>query len=162
MATKAEKKSLLRKEIIDAAKEEAARIVAEAKEKFGSLQETINIRLGLIPKKEIYDTRQEARALLQNCADYLTDEMKDAINHFDIDRLNDLVSKMVHQNRYGYHGEYKEPGYDKLRDFADKFGEYIKKRDKNISTEEILKKLKNTERQHTEEQPAARRKRHGR
>ena len=131
-------------EILKAAKEKAAQIVADAQAKFDGLLERINIRLGLIPQKDIYDAREQLKEYYKGCEKYLSSDMKEAIKQEDVSRLKALVSKMV---TYNYDGTTRhwERGYEQVSTFVYKFEEYVNMKNQNVSTEEVLKKLHNAE-----------------
>lgn len=63
-------------EKLEEAKKEAASIIESAKAKANEWLEKINIRLGLIPKKDLEDKRLELVGYYRACEPYLTNDMR--------------------------------------------------------------------------------------
>ena len=66
--------------------------------------------------------------------------MKEAIANEDMDTLHSLISPLCVRNPDRTVKEWK-PGYRELADFSYAYEEYLEKKHKNTSTEEILKEL---------------------
>ena len=132
-------------EKIEEAKKEAARILQEAHSKVDGLLEKINRRLGLIPKKDIEDERQKVEKSYFACEKYLTDDMRRAINSEDIESLGHMVYAMVVKNSDGTTARW-EPGFEKVSTFYSHFEDYVKMKNENVKTEDILKELEQPER----------------
>lgn len=135
-------------EKLEAIRLEAANKWEEAQSAVSGLWEKINIRLGLIPQKDIYEAKERATEYYRKCAKYVTPEMKAAIASEDIDTLNDLIYTLVVINPDNTIKEWK-PGYSELRDFSHSYGDYLNKKKTNTTTEEILKELEHSERTQT-------------
>lgn len=71
-------------EKLEQAKREAASIIESAKAKASEWLDRINLRLGLIPKKDIEDKRRELVGYYKACEPYLTNDMRIAINNEDV------------------------------------------------------------------------------
>ncbi len=132
-------------EKIEEAKKEAARILEEAHAKVDGLLEKINRRLGLIPKKDIEDKRLEVIEYYNDCKQYLSDDMKRAINNSDLDLLRNQVHKMIIFAPDGTVRRW-EPGYQEVSSFETKFTEYLDMKKKNVKTEDILRELEQPKR----------------
>lgn len=132
-------------EKLDSIKLEASKKLEETQSTISDLWERINIRLGLIPKKEIYEAREKTTVYYRKCAKYVTPEMKAAIASEDIDTLNDLIHTLCVINPDNTIKEWKT-GYKELRDFSYSYEEYLEKKKKNTTTEGILKELEQSER----------------
>ena len=132
-------------EKMEAAKQEASRILQEAHAKVDSLFEKINRRLGLIPKKDIEDERQKVEKAYFDCEKYLTNDMRRAINSEDIESLGHMVYAMVVKNPDGTTARW-EPGYEQVSSFYSRFEDYVEMKNKNVKTEDILKELEQPER----------------
>lgn len=132
-------------EKLEEAKKEAASIIESAKAKANEWLEKINIRLGLIPKKDIEDKRLELVGYYKACEPYLTNDMRIAINNEDVKGFGVLVSRLTASNPDGTVAR-RDPGWEELFDFEIKFGEYLEMKNKNVKTEDILKELEQTER----------------
>lgn len=132
-------------EKIEEAKKEAARILEEAHAKVDGLLEKINRRLGLIPKKDIEDERQKVEKSYFECQKYLTDDMRRAINNEDIESLKHMVYAMVVNNPDGTTARW-EPGFEQVSSFYSHFKDYVEMKNKNVKTEDILRKLEQPER----------------
>ena len=131
-------------EKLEEAKKEAASIIESAKAKANEWLEKINIRLGLIPKKNIEDKRRELVGYYKACESYLTNDMRIAINNEDVKGFGALVSQLTASNPDGTVAK-RDPGWEELFDFEIKFGEYLEMKSKNVKTEDIIKELE----QHT-------------
>lgn len=131
-------------EKLEEAKKEAASIIESAKAKANEWLEKINIRLGLIPKKDIEDKRRELVGYYKACESYLTNDMRIAINNEDVKGFGALVSQLTASNPDGTVAK-RDPGWEELFDFEIKFGEYLEMKSKNVKTEDIIKELE----QHT-------------
>lgn len=131
-------------EKLEGAKKEAASIIESAKAKANEWLEKINIRLGLIPKKDIEDKRRELVGYYKACESYLTNDMRIAINNEDVKGFGALVSQLTASNPDGTVAK-RDPGWEELFDFEIKFGEYLEMKSKNVKTEDIIKELE----QHT-------------
>lgn len=127
---------------LEEAKKEAASIIETAKAKANEWLEKINLRLGLIPKKDIEDKRQELVRYYYACEKYLTDDMRRAINANDVKGFGKLVSRLTALNPDGTVAR-RDPGWEELFAFEIKFEEYLKMKNKNVKTEEILEELNN-------------------
>lgn len=132
-------------EKLEEAKKEAASIIESAKAKANEWLEKINIRLGLIPKKDIEDKRLELVGYYKACEPYLTNDMKIAINNEDVKGFGALVSRLTASNPDGTVAR-RDPGWEELFDFEIKFEEYLELKNKNVETEDILKELEQPER----------------
>ena len=130
-------------EKLEEAKKEAASIIESAKAKANEWLEKINIRLGLIPKKDIEDKRRELVGYYKACESYLTNDMRIAINNEDVKGFGALVSQLTASNPDGTVAK-RDPGWEELFDFEIKFGEYLEMKSKNVKTD-IIKELE----QHT-------------
>ena len=86
-------------EKLEEAKKEAASIIESAKAK--AWLEKINIRLGLIPKKDLEDKRLELVGYYRACEPYLTNDMRIAINNEDVKGFGALVSRLTASNSDG-------------------------------------------------------------
>lgn len=131
-------------EKLEEAKKEAASIIESAKAKANEWIEKINIRLGLIPKKDIEDKRRELVGYYKACESYLTNDMRIAINNEDVKGFGALVSRLTASNPDGTVAR-RDPGWEELFDFEIKFEEYLELKNKNVKTEDILKDIE----QHT-------------
>ena len=131
-------------EKLEEAKKEAASIIESAKAKANEWLEKINIRLGLIPKKDLEDKRLELVGYYRACEPYLTNDMRIAINNEDVKGFGALVSRLTASNSDGTVAR-RDPGWEELFDFEIKFGEYLEMKNKNVKTEDILKELNNPE-----------------
>ena len=127
-------------EKLEEAKKEAASIIESAKAKANEWLEKINIRLGLIPKKDIEDKRRELVGYYKACEPYLTNDMRIAINNEDVKGFGALVSRLTASNPDGTVAR-RDPGWEELFDFEIKFGEYLEMKNKNVKIEDILKEL---------------------
>ena len=85
-------------EKLESIKLEAANKLEEAQSAVSNLWERINIRLGLIPKKEIYEAKEKATEYYRKCVKYVTPEMKEAIANEDMDTLHSLISPLCVRN----------------------------------------------------------------
>ena len=132
-------------EKLEEAKKEAASIIESAKAKANVWLEKINIRLGLIPKKDIEDKRRELVGYYKACESYLTNDMRIAINNEDVKGFGALVSRLTASNPDGTVAR-RDPGWEELFDFEIKFEEYLELKNKNVETEDILKELEQPER----------------
>ncbi|WP_075680670.1 plasmid recombination protein [Roseburia sp. 831b] len=132
-------------EKLEEAKKEAASIIESAKAKANEWLEKINIRLGLIPKKDIEDKRLELVGYYKACEPYLTSDMRIAINNEDVKGFGALVSRLTASNPDGTVAR-RDPGWEELFDFEIKFEEYLEMKSKNVKTEDILKELEQPER----------------
>ena len=132
-------------EKLEEAKKEAASIIESAKAKANEWLEKINIRLGLIPKKDIEDKRLELVGYYKACEPYLTNDMRIAINNEDVKGFGVLVSRLTASNPDGTVARC-DPGWEELFDFEIKFEEYLELKNKNVETEDILKELEQPER----------------
>lgn len=132
-------------EKLEAAKAEAARILEEAHAKVDGLLEKINRRLGLIPKKDIEDKRQELVRYYNACEKYLTDDMKRAINEEDIIKFGTLVNNMRTYNPDSTVAR-SNLGWEEVTSFEMKFEEYLEMKSQNVKTEDILQELIQPER----------------
>lgn len=132
-------------EKLEEAKKEAASIIESAKAKANVWLEKINIRLGLIPKKDIEDKRRELVGYYKACESYLTNDMRIAINNEDVKGFGVLVSRLTASNPDGTVAR-RDPGWEELFDFEIKFEEYLELKNKNVETEDILKELEQPER----------------
>ena len=132
-------------EKLEEAKKEAASIIESAKAKANEWIEKINIRLGLIPKKDIEDKRLELVGYYKACEPYLTNDMRIAINNEDVKGFGALVSRLTASNPDGTVAR-RDPGWEELFDFEIKFEEYLELKNKNVETEDILKELEQPER----------------
>ena len=132
-------------EKLEEAKKEAASIIESAKAKANEWLEKINIRLGLIPKKDIEDKRLELVGYYKACEPYLTNDMRIAINNEDVKGFGALVSRLTASNPDGTVAR-RDPGWEELFDFEIKFEEYLELKNKNVETEDILKELEQPER----------------
>jgi len=131
-------------EKLEEAKKEAASIIESAKAKANEWLEKINIRLGLIPKKDIEDKRLELVGYYKVCEPYLTNDMRIAINNEDVKGFGALVSRLTASNPDGTVAR-RDPGWEELFDFEIKFEEYLEMKSKNVKTEDILKELEQPE-----------------
>ena len=100
----------------------------------------INLRLGLIPKKDIEDKRRELVSYYKACEPYLTNDMRIAINNEDVKGFGALVSRLTATNPDGTVAR-RDPGWEELFDFEIKFEDYLELKNKNVETEDILKEL---------------------
>ena len=132
-------------EKLEAAKKEASRILEEAHAKVDGLMEKINRRLGLIPKKDIEDKRLELIEYYNDCKQYLSDDMKLAINKYDLKSLREMVREMIVMAPDGTVSKWKT-GYQEVSSFETKLREYVEMKKKNVKTEDILKELEQPER----------------
>ena len=132
-------------EKLEQAKREAASIIESAKAKASEWLDKINIRLGLIPKKDIEDKRRELVGYYKSCEPYLTNDMRIAINNEDVKGFGALVSRLTASNPDGTVAR-RDPGWEELFDFEIKFEEYLELKNKNVETEDILKELEQPER----------------
>lgn len=132
-------------EKLEEAKKEAASIIESAKAKANEWLEKINIRLGLIPKKDIEDKRLELVGYYKACEPYLTNDMRIAINNEDVKGFGALVSRLTASNPDGTVAR-RNPGWEELFDFEIKFEEYLELKNKNVEMEDILKELEQPER----------------
>ena len=127
-------------EKLEQAKREAASIIESAKAKASKWLDKINLRLGLIPKKDIEDKRRELVGYYRACEQYLTDDMRLAINNEDVKGFGALVSRLTASNPDGTVAR-RDPGWEELFDFEIKFEEYLELKNKNVETEDIIKEL---------------------
>ena len=127
-------------EKLEEAKKEAASIIESAKAKANELLEKINLRLGLIPKKDIEDKRRELVGYYKACEPYLTNDMRIAINNEDVKGFGALVSRLTASNPDGTVAR-RDPGWEELFDFEIKFEEYLEMKSKNVKTEDVIKEL---------------------
>lgn len=111
-------------EKLEEAKKEATNIIESAKAKANEWLEKINIRLGLIPKKDIEDKRRELVGYYKACESYLTNDMRIAIRNEDVKGFGALVSRLTAFNPDGTVAR-RDPGWEELFDFEIKFGEYL-------------------------------------
>ena len=125
---------------LEEAKKEAANIIESAKAKANEWLEKINLRLGLIPKKDIEDKRRELVGYYRACEPYLTNDMRIAINNEDVKGFGALVSRLTASNPDGTVAR-RDPGWEELFDFEIKFEEYLEMKNKNVKTEDIIKEL---------------------
>ena len=125
---------------LEKAKKEATRILEEAHAKVDGLMEKINLSLGLIPKKDIEDKRLQVVEHYNECKKYLTDDMMQAIKAEDMESLSHLVFAMVIKNPDGTTARWK-PGFKEVSDFYMRYKEYTEMKNKNVKTEDILKRL---------------------
>lgn len=132
-------------EKLEQAKREAASIIESAKAKASEWLDKINLRLGLIPKKDIEDKRRELVGYYKSCEPYLTNDMRIAINNEDLKGFGALVSRLTASNPDGTVAR-RDPGWEELFDFEIKFEEYLELKNKNVETEDILKELEQPER----------------
>jgi len=132
-------------EKLEQAKREAASIIESAKAKASEWLDKINLRLGLIPKKDIEDKRRELVGYYKACEPYLTNDMRIAINNEDVKGFGALVSRLTASNPDGTVAR-RDPGWEELFDFEIKFEEYLELKNKNVETEDILKELEQPER----------------
>ncbi|MBE5848328.1 MAG: hypothetical protein E7300_11715 [Lachnospiraceae bacterium] len=107
--------------------------------------EKINIRLGLIPNKDIEDKRLELVSYYRACESYLTNDMRIAIRNEDVKGFGVLVSRLTASNPDGTVAR-RDPGWEELFDFEIKFGEYLEMKNKNVKTEDIIKELEQPKR----------------
>ena len=131
-------------EKLEEAKKEAASIIESAKAKANEWLEKINIRLGLIPKKDIEDKRLELVGYYKACEPYLTNDMRIAINNEDVKGFGALVSRLTASNPDGTVAR-RDPGWEELFDFEIKFEEYLELKNKNVEMEDIMKELEQPE-----------------
>ena len=127
-------------EKLEQAKREAASIIESAKAKASEWLDKINLRLGLIPKKDIEDKRRELVGYYKACEPYLTNDMRIAINNEDVKGFGALVSRLTASNPDGTVAR-RDPGWEELFDFEIKFEEYLELKNKNVETEDIIKEL---------------------
>ncbi len=127
-------------EKLEEAKKEAASIIESAKAKSNEWLEKINIRLGLIPKKDIEEKRRELVGYYKACEPYLTNDMRIAIRNEDVKGFGALVSRLTASNPDGTVAR-RDPGWEELFDFEIKFEEYLEMKNKNVKTEDIIKEL---------------------
>lgn len=127
-------------EKLEEAKREAASIIESAKVKANEWIEKINLRLGLIPKKDIEDKRRELVGYYRACEPYLTNDMRIAIINEDVKEFGALVSRLTASNPDGIVTR-RDPGWEELFDFEIKFEEYLEMKSKNVKTEEIIMDL---------------------
>lgn len=127
-------------EKLEEAKKKAASIIESAKAKANEWLEKTNLRLGLIPKKDIEDKRRELVGYYKACEPYLTNDMRIAIRNEDVKEFGALVSRLTASNPDGTVAR-RDPGWEELFDFEIKFGEYLDMKNKNVKTEDIIKEL---------------------
>lgn len=127
-------------EKLEKAKREAVNIIESAKAKANEWLEKINLRLGLIPKKDLEDKRQELVKYYNACKPYLTTDMSRAINAEDIKGFGSLVSRLTASNPDGTVAR-RDPGWEELFDFEIKFGEYLEMKNSNVKTEDVIREL---------------------
>lgn len=127
-------------EKLEEAKREAVNIIESAKAKANEWLEKINLRLGLIPKKDLEDKRQELVKYYNACKPYLTTDMSRAINAEDIKGFGSLVSRLTASNPDGTVAR-RDSGWEELFDFEIKFGEYLEMKNSNVKTEDIIREL---------------------
>ena len=132
-------------EKLEQAKREAASIIESAKAKASEWLDKINLRLGLIPKKDIEDKRRELVGYYKACEPYLTNDMRIALNNEAVKGFGALVSRLTASNPDGTVAR-RDPGWEELFDFEIKFEEYLELKNKNVETEDILKELEQPER----------------
>ena len=109
-------------------KKEVASIIESAKAKANEWLEKINIRLGLIPKK---DKRLELVGYYKACEPYLTNDIRIAIRNEDVKGFGALVSRLTASNPDGTVAR-RDPGWEELFDFEIKFEEYLEMKNKNV------------------------------
>lgn len=127
-------------EKLEEAKKEAVNIIESAQVKANEWLEKINIRLGLITKKDIEDKRLELVSYYRACESYLTNDMRIAIKNEDVNGFGALVNRLTASNPDGTVAR-RDPGWEELFDFEIKFGEYLDMKNKNVKTEDIIKEL---------------------
>ena len=132
-------------EKLEEAKKEATNIIESAKVKVNEWLEKINLRLGLIPKKDIEDKRRELVGYYKACEPYLTNDMRIAINNEDVKGFGALVSRLTASNPDGTVAR-RNPGWEELFDFEIKYEEYLEMKNKNVKTEDIIKELEQPKR----------------
>ena len=116
---------------MEEAKKETARIIESAKAKANEWLEKINIRLSLIPKKDIEEKRREPVGYYKACEPYLTNDMRIAIRKEDVKGFGALVSRLTASNPDGTVAR-RDPGWEELFDFEIKFEEYLEMKNKNV------------------------------
>ena len=127
-------------EKLEQAKREAASIIESAKAMASEWLDKINLRLGLIPQKDIEDKRRELVGYYRACEPYLTNDMRIAINNEEVKSFGALVSRLTASNPDGTVAR-RDPGWVELFDFEIKFEEYLELKNKNVETEDIIKEL---------------------
>ena len=127
-------------EKLEETKKETTNIIESAKVKANEWFEKINLRLGLIPKKDIEDKRRELVGYYKACEPYLTNDMRIAIRNEDVKGFGALVSRLTASNPDGTVAR-RDPGWEELFDFEIKFEEYLEMKNKNVKTEDIIKEL---------------------
>ena len=132
-------------EKLEEAKKETARIIESAKAKANEWLEKINIRLSLIPKKDIEEKRREPVGYYKACEPYLTNDMRIAIRNEDVKGFGALVSRLTASNPDGTVAR-RDPGWEELFDFEIKFEEYLEMKNKNVKAEDIIKELEQPKR----------------
>lgn len=132
-------------EKLEEAKKEATYIIESAKVKANEWLEKINLRLGLIPKKDIEDKRRELVGYYKACEPYLTNDMRIAINNEDVKGFGAVVSRLTAPNPDGTVAR-RDLGWEELFDFEIKFEEYLEMKNKNVKTEDIIKELEQPKR----------------
>lgn len=125
---------------LEEAKKEAVNIIESAQVKANEWLEKINIRLGLILKKDIEDKRLELVSYYRACEPYLTNDMRIAIKNEDVNGFGALVNRLTASNPDGTVAR-RDPGREELFDFEIKFWEYLDMKNKNVKTEDIVKEL---------------------
>lgn len=128
---------------LEEAKKEAVNIIESAQVKANEWLEKINIRLGLIPKKDIEDKRLELVSYYRACEPYLTNDMRIAIKNEDVNGFGALVNRLTASNPDGTVAR-RDPGREELFDFEIKFWEYLDMKNKNVKTEDIIKELEHS------------------
>lgn len=73
--------------------------------------------------------------------------MRIAINNEDVKGFGTLVSRLTASNPDGTAAR-RDSGWEELFDFEIKFEEYLELKNKNMETEDILKELEHSERNH--------------
>lgn len=132
-------------EKLEEAKKETTNIIEFAKVKANEWLEKINLRLGLISKKDIEDKRRELVGYYKACEPYHTNDMRIAINNEDVKGFGALVSRLTASNPDGTVAR-RDPGWEELFDFEIKFEEYLEMKNKNVKTEDIIKELEQPKR----------------
>ena len=103
-------------EKLEEAKKEVASIIESVRAKANEWFEKINIRLGLIPKKNIEDKRRELVCYYKVCESYPTNDMRIAIRNEDVKGFAALVSRLTASNPDGTVAR-SNPGWEELFDF---------------------------------------------
>ncbi len=95
---------------MEEAKKGAAIIIESAKVKANEWLDKIDIRLGIIPKKDIEDKRLELVGYYKACEPYLTNDMRIAIRNEDVKGFGALVSRLTESNPDGTVAR-RDPGW---------------------------------------------------